>query len=169
MYWLILIALSLQISLLESTLFCRLDFFGIKPELFLVIVVLCAIHLEILEASLAACLMGLAKDILSEGPLGLNASFFICLCLLIGLSRDKIYNDHILSQILIVLIASLVYRGGSALIVSLSFQSISPATLLWKVFMGSLYTAALAPGPYFLFKKFFPLVSLRRRRCTLLD
>ncbi|MFQ5956497.1 MAG: rod shape-determining protein MreD, partial [Candidatus Brocadiales bacterium] len=125
MLWLILTACALFISVLESTTFSQIGFLGIKPDFFLIFAVLSALNLDLPEASLSACLMGLCKDILSEGPLGMNASFFIGVAILIGLSRHKIYTNNILVQLLIVLIASIVYRGGSALVVWLSYGTLS--------------------------------------------
>lgn len=161
MPWLILLPLVFLTSLLESTVLKEIEFLGIRPDLFLIIAVLSAIRLDLLEASIASCLLGLAKDILSTGPLGFNASFFIGLSLLIGLSRHKIYRDHIFVQLLIVLIASLIHRGGYALILGLTYGSLSPWPFLMNVFLGALYTTALAPGPYWLFKKSIPMHPVR--------
>lgn len=159
--WIILVACALFISILESTIFSQIGFLGIKPDFFLIFAVLSALNLDLPEASLSACLMGLCKDILSEGPLGMNASFFIGIVITIGLLRHKLYTNNILMQLLAVLIASVVYRGSFALVVWLSCGAISPVPMVLNIFVGALYTAALAAGPYFLFKKCRPL-QLRR-------
>ncbi|MFQ5863278.1 MAG: rod shape-determining protein MreD [Candidatus Brocadiales bacterium] len=161
MLWVILIVCALFISILESTTFSQIEFLGIKPDLFLIFAVLSALNLDLPEAGLSACLMGLCKDVLSEGPLGMNASFFIGVAILIGLSRHKIYTNNILVQLLVVLTASIVHRGGSALIVWLSYGTLSLVPTFLNIFVGAVYTAALASGPYFLFKKYRPL-RLRR-------
>ncbi|MEE9514951.1 MAG: rod shape-determining protein MreD, partial [Candidatus Brocadiales bacterium] len=77
MLWIILIACALFISILESTTFNQIGFLGIQPDFFLIFAVLAALNLDLPEASVTACIMGLFKDVLTEGPLGANASFFI--------------------------------------------------------------------------------------------
>lgn len=161
MLWLILITCALFISILESTTFSQIGFLGIKPDFFLIFAVLSALNLDLPEASISACIMGLCKDILSEGPLGLNASFFIVTAVVIGILRHRIYTNNIFMQLLVVLIASIVYRGGSALIVWLSYGNLTALPTLLNIFAGSVYTAVLAVGPYFFFKIFRPL-HLRR-------
>lgn len=161
MLWGILIACALFISVLESTTFSQLGFLGIKPDFFLIFAILSALNLDLPEASITACMMGLCKDILSAGPLGINASFFIGMAVLIGLLRHKIYTHNIFIQLLIVFIASIAYRGGSALVLWISYGNLSPLPVVLNIFVGAVYTAALAAGPYFLFKKYRPL-RLRR-------
>ncbi|MCQ4574229.1 MAG: rod shape-determining protein MreD [Candidatus Brocadiales bacterium] len=161
MLWIILIACALFISILESTTFNQIGFLGIQPDFFLIFAVLAALNLDLSEASVTACIMGLSKDILTEGPLGVNASFFIVIVILIGLLRHKVYTGNILMQLLVVLIASIIYRGGSALFMWLYYGTIAPSPMILNVFAGSAYTAAWATAPYFLFRKFRPL-HLRR-------
>ncbi len=161
MLWIILIACALFISVLETTTFSQIGFLGIKPDFFLIFAVLSALNLDLSEASISAGIMGLCKDILSEGPLGLNASFFITVAIIIGLSRHKVYTQNILVQLLVVLVVSIVYRACSALFVWLSYGALAPLPVLLNIFVGSIYTAALASVPYLLFRKFRPL-HLRR-------
>ncbi|MEE9200386.1 MAG: rod shape-determining protein MreD [Candidatus Brocadiales bacterium] len=161
MLWIILIVCAFFISILESTTFNQIAFFGIQPDFFLIFAVLSALNLDLPEASMSACIMGLSKDILTEGPLGANASFFIVIAIVIGLLRHKLYTENILAQLLVVLTASIIYRGGSALIMWLSYGTLAPVPTLLNVFVGSAYTAAWAAAPYFLFRKFRPL-RLRR-------
>ncbi len=159
--WICLVAAALFIALLETTTFpCNLggNLLGIKPDLFLASTVFCALRMELLQGSLVGLIMGLTKDLFSHDPLGLHSSFFTGMALIIGLIKDKFYKDHLLVQLLVVLIASLIHRGGCALILGLTYSSTSPPSLLWKVFMGTLLTLAIAPGPYFLFKRFLPPV-----------
>ncbi|HHT9134822.1 MAG TPA: rod shape-determining protein MreD [Candidatus Avalokitesvara rifleensis] len=161
MLWTILIACALFISILESTIFSQIGFLGIRPNFFLIFAVLSALNLDPPEASISACIMGLCKDVLSEEPLGLNASFFTGIAIIIGVWRHKIYANSISAQLLVVLIASIVYRGGSALVVWLSYGNLAALPTLLNIFVGSTYTAVLAAGPYFLFKTFRP-VRLRQ-------
>ncbi|MFN3467051.1 MAG: rod shape-determining protein MreD [Candidatus Brocadiales bacterium] len=161
MLWVILVATALFIAILETTTFhCNLggNLLGIKPDLFLPITVFCALRLELLQGSLVGLIMGLARDLFSHDPVGLHSSFFVGMAIILGLLKDKFYNDHILVQLLVVLIASLIHRGGCAIILGLTYQSVSPPAVLWKVFMGTLFTLAVAPLPYFLLKRFLPPV-----------
>lgn|GEM_PF-6816269 len=157
MLWVILVATALFIAILETTTFpCNLggNLLGVKPDLFLPITVFCALRLELLQASLVGLVMGLARDLFSNDPVGLHSSFFVGIALIVGLLKDKFYNDPILVQLLVVLLASLIHRGGCAIILGLTYHSVDPLSVLWKVFMGTLLTLAVAPIPYFLLKKF---------------
>jgi rod shape-determining protein MreD len=159
--WVILVVTALFIALLETTLFPRHlggNLLGIRPDLFLLSTVFCALRLEPFQGSLVGLTMGLTRDLFSQDPLGLHASFFTGIAVILGLIKDKLYKDHLLVQLVIVLIASMIHRGGCALILSMTYQSTDTPSLLWKIFMGSVFTLAVAPGPYFLFKKFLPPV-----------
>lgn len=163
MFWIILTACALFISILESTTFSLIGFLGIRPDFFLAFAVLSALNLDLPEASISACIMGLCKDVLSAGPLGLNASLFIGIAIVTGVLRHKIYANGMFVQLLAVLIASIVYRGGLAIIVWFSYGNLGALPALINIFAGSIYTAVLAAGPYFLFKT---LRLLRLRRGT---
>lgn len=156
-----MIACAIFISILESTIFSQIGFLGIRPNFFLIFAVLSALNLDLPEASISACIMGLFKDILSAGPLGLNASLFVGIAIIVGVWRHKIYTNSIFVQLLVVLIASVVYRGGSAFILWLAYGNLATLPALLNIFVGSTYTAVLAAGPYFLFKTFRP-VRLRQ-------
>jgi rod shape-determining protein MreD len=159
--WVILVAVALFIALLETTILpynLGGNLLGIKPDLFLLCTVFCSLRLELLHGSLVGFIMGLAKDSFTQDHFGLNCTFFTGTAIIIGLVKDKFYKDNLLNQLLVVLIVSLIHRGACAIILGLGYQSISPPSLLWKVFMGTLFTLAVAPGPYFLFKKFLPPV-----------
>lgn len=164
MFWVILVVIVPFIALLETTIFpCNLggNLLGIKPDLLLLFTVFCALRLGLPQGSFIGLVMGLTRDLFSQDPLGLHSAFFTGIAICLGLLKDKFYKDHLLAQLLIVLIASLIHRGGCAIILSLAFQSTAPPSLLWKVFMGSIFTLAVAPGPYFFLKKFIPPVRWR--------
>jgi rod shape-determining protein MreD len=161
MLWIIIVACALAISVLESTTFSQVGLSGVMPDLFLAFVVLAALNLDLPEAVIVATVMGLSKDVLSQGPLGLNASFFICTTIIIGLLRHKLFTNNVLVQMLVVLIASIIYRGGSAAVMWVYYDTLAPLPVILSIFGGAVCTAAIAAGPYYIFKKFRPL-QLRR-------
>jgi rod shape-determining protein MreD len=159
LFWVILVVTAFLIALLETTTFpynLGGNLIGIRPDLFLISTVLCSIRLELPQGSLVGLIMGFLRDLFSEDRFGLQCSLLTGTALAIGLLKDKLYKDHLLAQLLIVFIASLLHRGICAIIIEVTHPSTSTASILWKVFMGSLFTLALAPGPYILLKKFMP-------------
>ncbi len=161
MLWIIIVVCAFFISILESTTFSQIGFSGMLPDLFLVFAVLSALNLDLPEAVIIACIMGLSKDVLSEGPLGLNASFLIGATIIIGMVRHKLFTNSILVQMLVVLIVSVIYRGGSAIAIWLYYDTLAPFPAILSISVGAICTAAVAAGPYFIFKKFRP-IQLRR-------
>ncbi|HHT9119943.1 MAG TPA: rod shape-determining protein MreD [Candidatus Hypogeohydataceae bacterium YC41] len=161
MLWVILVVTALFIALLETTTFpynLGGNLLGIRPDLFLLSTVFCALRMELLQASLVGLVMGLLKDLFSQDRIGLQTSFLTGIAIILGLLKNKLYKDHILDQLLIVFITSMLHRGICAIIIVITYQSASTASILWKVFMGSLLTLAVAPGPYLLLNKFLPPV-----------
>ncbi len=160
MFWVILVATALFIALLDTTVLAsnlQYHFFRTKPDLFLLVTVLCALRLEPVRGSFVGLTMGLTRDLFSQEPLGLHSSFFTGIAIMIGLLKDKFYKNHLLAQLLVLLIASVTHKGGCALILWLSYQPIDPSSLLWGVFIGTLLTLAIAPGVYFILKKLLPV------------
>ncbi|MGR3296295.1 MAG: rod shape-determining protein MreD, partial [Candidatus Bathyanammoxibius sp.] len=156
MLWIIIVACALAISVLESTTFSQVGLSGVMPDLFLAFAVLAALNLDLPEAVIVAAVMGLSKDMLSQGPLGLNASLFIGATIIIGLLRHKLFTNNVLVQMLVVLIVSIIYRGGSAAVMWAYYDTLAPLPVILSIFGGAVCTAAIAAGPYYIFKKFRP-------------
>ncbi|MGR3310799.1 MAG: rod shape-determining protein MreD [Candidatus Brocadiales bacterium] len=167
MRWITLFILLLCVSLFQSALLQRLSPWGIRPDLFIIFVIIFSLKIDTKQASLLNFFVGITKDIFSLGPLGLNAFLFIICGFLISLIKDRIFKEHPLTQAIITFFTSLLYGIGYVFILSLSSYSVSITGVGWRVTMAAFYTALIAPFAYRLLHKFrfsLGLVRLNGRK-----
>lgn len=149
-----LFLLLLCVSLFQSTLLQHLSPWGIRPDLFIILVVFFSLKVDTRQASLFNFLFGITKDFFSAGPLGLNALLFIICGFLISLIKDRIFKEHPFTQAVITFSTSLLYGIGYVFILSLSSYTVSISGVGWRTAVAALYTALIAPFAYRLLRKF---------------
>lgn len=135
------------ISILQVTVLDAFRLFNVKPDLFLIIVVLSSLYFnfELKWALFLAVFSGILKDALSLNSPGLNILLFpLWSFLLVKLSRKiSLDNDFILMPLLFMLI---VFNDVIIRLVYFSQgQFIPRGIFLRTLFLESFYTVAILP------------------------
>ncbi len=128
----------------QEVLLPSLSLGGVRPDLFLLLVLFLSLQASPEGATVEGFVIGLCQDALSGGPLGLRAFSFALLGFLCARLGQAMYTDEPLAQFWLLL-------GGSAgtgllTLTLLSFFLEPPPllrTLVWVVTPEALFTAAV--------------------------
>ncbi|MCX5705303.1 MAG: rod shape-determining protein MreD [Candidatus Omnitrophica bacterium] len=109
-------------ALLQDTVLNSIRFFGVKPDLLLICVVIAALEFELKWALILSVSAGFFKDILAAQPFGFNLILFgLWSVLIIRLKRDISFDNPYLVVALMAVVAlahhllvglALVYLGN---------------------------------------------------------
>ncbi|MDI6704439.1 MAG: rod shape-determining protein MreD [bacterium] len=107
-WWVYAVGIIFSI-ILEITPFVKyLEIRGIKPDLFLIILVFFSLKKGSLKGEIMGFFIGIFEDLVSSGVFGIN-SFSKTICgFLVGKSKEKILHENFISQIIIMLSISLL-------------------------------------------------------------
>lgn len=156
MRWVTFFCILLCISLFQSTMIHWINIGSAVPDLYLPLVVFYSLLTDMKRSTFTNWLTGLSKDLFSEGSLGINSVFFVALGFFIWSVRGIFYRGHLITQVLITFIFSIIYNVLYTLHTIISFHSPGFSTSLWLIFIYSLYTAVFAPVLFWIFSKFQP-------------
>ena len=144
---------------LQATAFNYLTVAGVKPDLLLIVIVLYGL-LYGKKAGVLGFVYGLAEDLLTGRFIGFNAITKGLMGLLIGYLEPKLFKDHILVPIVMLLVGTFVY-GAFAYVIGLIvglYSIIDFEAYLRIIILQSIYNACLAP---FLYGKYYK-ISMER-------
>lgn len=99
------------LAAIQSTLLPHVRVLGGSPDLIFLAVITWSLVAPDPDGMLWALFGGLAVDLLSGGPLGLNAVILVAITFLSGLTEDRFWRSHFLLPLAAVLIGSLLYHG----------------------------------------------------------
>lgn len=102
MHYVILGAILFLCLTLEATLFDELTFYGVKPDLLLVLVIIYAFFRGSVRGAKLGFVFGIAEDLLMGRFVGLNAASKMLIGYLIGWGERRFYKDNLLVPIIIV-------------------------------------------------------------------
>ncbi len=131
---------------LQSTVAPSIAIGHIRPNLMLLTLVVLVLRWPSPWLVFYGALAGLALDSFSHGMLGVYAITFLLITVATRMSANAIYENNLLSSVLVVL-AMTVLHGALALLI---FKVLDTTTHWWwwmltRVIPEGLYTAALAP------------------------
>ena len=132
MPWITIISAILCISLIQTTLLHHISFLGIQPDLFVIFLVFHSLNANLERSFHASWAVGLTKDIFSEGPFGLNTVLFIIAGYLISIVRGNIFGRHLITQILVTFIISIIYNLLYLSLLSILITSTGLLPMAWK-------------------------------------
>ena len=144
---------------LQATAFNHLTVAGVKPDLLLIIIVLYGL-LYGKKAGALGFIYGLVEDLLTGRFIGFNAVTKGLMGLLIGYLEPKLFKDHVLVPVVVLLLGTFVY-GTFAYVVGLTvglFSIFDFEAYLRIIILQSIYNACLAP---FLYGKYYK-ISMER-------
>lgn len=160
MRWLTFFCILFCISLFQSTMIHWINLGSAVPDLYFPFVVFYSFLTDVKRNTLANWFTGFSKDLFSEGSLGINSIFFVALGFFIWSFREILFRGHLVTQILITFIFSVLYNLLYAVHISVSFHSLRLPSTLWIIFSCSFYTAMLVPVLFWIFNKFQPTRKL---------
>ncbi len=149
-------AFLLVFSILQSTWLNSIEILNVKPNLFIVYVIMICCFCNRIEGATLGFVFGFVLDILigrfwgMNAVLGMLAGFFIA-----HVCERVLGNNNILVIILIVLIGSFVYESIYYFISYLFSENLNFKTAIFRIiFLESLYNAVAALLVYFLAARF---------------
>ena len=166
MPWITIISAILCISLIQTTLLHHISFLGIQPDLFIIFLVFHSLNANLERSFHASWVVGLAKDIFSEGPFGLNTVLFIIAGYLVSLIRGNIYGRNLVTQISATFIISIIYNLLYLSLLSILITSTGLLPMVWKCPQIAIYNSIIVPPVFWLFNRFyssFGFPSLKRK------
>jgi rod shape-determining protein MreD len=156
MRWFTFLCILLCISIVQSTVIQRITIGSATPDLYFSLVVFYSFITDIKRNTLVNWITGLSKDLLSAGNLGINSIFFVAIGLLIWSVRGLLFRGHIITQVLVTFVFSIMYNALYAAYIIVSFHSLHFLTAAWNIFICSLYTAMIVPVLFWIFSRFQP-------------
>jgi len=141
-------------GLIQISALGYVSFFGIKPDLLLVLVAFFALCGQRSEAVKVALVLGLIKDLSSFSILGSYTLTFLILALFLNYHQNKFYREKATTQVILLFACYLVM---SAFVLCFSLishkSSFAYQVLLDIALKGATYTALIAPFVFFVLSK----------------
>lgn len=131
------------------------------PDVVLLFAIFLALYGPVEDAPLSGWLLGIAKDALSAGTLGLFAVLFMALCFFLSRIRADIFIEYNKSHIVNAGLATLVCYCAAA--AWHSIQGVPLGSALGSALMVAAWNALLAPLAFGLFFRFSRLLETARR------
>ena len=130
--------------LIQSTMYGRMDFFGIRPDLGMLALIFVASGSGTAECILYGFLAGFLQDVYTPEYLGYNSFAMSLMGFFLGILRETLTVEKYGVKILVTFLACLMHD-----IIYLSFYTALDASLFWGLFIkgsiaGALYTSVLA-------------------------
>jgi rod shape-determining protein MreD len=134
----------LACSIAQAALLSPLSLWGVRPDLFLLLVFFLSLRCGEEAATLQGFFVGLCQDALSGGPLGLCAFTYSLLGFLTARLGRDLYTGNLLAQFWLLL-TGCAAAGGITLVLLTFFLGPPPllTTFLWVIAPEALYTAVV--------------------------
>jgi len=137
----LLIALAL---LIQSTFFGKLDLFGVRPDLALIVMIFLAGESRASELILYGFLIGFLQDVYSPEYLGYNAFSMSLTAFFLDLIKERLTVENYTVRLFTTLVACLLHDAVYLALVT-SFETATLVSLFFREsFPGAIYTAVLA-------------------------
>ncbi|MCC7211471.1 MAG: rod shape-determining protein MreD [Candidatus Brocadia sp.] len=160
MRWFTFFCMLFCISLFQSTLMYWINLGTAAPDLYFPFVVFYAFLTDVKRNTVANWLTGMSKDLFSEGSFGMNSVLFVAIGFFLWSSREILFRGHLVTQILITFIFSVIYNIIYTIHVEISFHSLCFSSTLRMIFCSSFYTAMVVPVLFWIFNRFQPTHKL---------
>ena len=135
----------LIVIVLQTVVFARLGFLGVRPDLILVSVIIYAVINDARSAAMFAALTGLCQDILSFG-LYLNMITKVIVSILVSTFKDSFLGD-VYSQVatLVAIFTPTLLLVEAVLLYFMTNRQLDPQHLLLQIGLGTIYNLLLVP------------------------
>jgi len=147
MRWISLLMLVMVVLTYQSALAPRMEIFGARPDLILLVTVFFAMHAPWRDAILASWVLGVAADLMTIERFGLLSLTYALTALLVASARDYLFRYNAFSQFVVTACA-----GSFAGLLLLVYRRAlyAPGSSMWadgavSLIVAPLYTAVFAP------------------------
>lgn len=168
MRWFTFFCILLCISLFQTTVIQWVNIGVAVPDIYFPLIIFYSFLADMKQNAIANWFTGLSKDMFSEGNFGINAIFFVAIGFLAWSVRDVLYRGHVITQIFVTFIFSILYYILYASFLSFSFRTYYFSEMLWMILTCSLYTAVTVPPMFWIFNKLQPTKKAFHKGRTLL-
>lgn len=142
---LIIVVLIYIFSLLQVTVLNNFKFFGIKPDLLFVIIVILSVFLEWRRVLFFSLFAGILKDMFFVEPFGINTILFPLMSYLVHKVSRKISVEDIYALMVVVFISVFLNNSIARIISVFSVKFIPFGIFTRGIFIESLYSAIISP------------------------
>lgn len=130
----------------ELTLLERWSVRGARPEALLALACFAALFAKEPNQGLLACwIIGMLKDVVSAGPLGLHALLFVGAGWVVLQVRQVLFPESPLTQLAVAFIAACWVNAVAAAVVALGAGAIPLKVVVLKTLLSAALTAVFAP------------------------
>ncbi len=164
MRWFTFLCILFCISLIQSSLTYWINIGSAVPDLYFSLIIFYSFLADLKQNAIANWLTGFSKDMVSEGPFGMNSVFFVAIGFFVWSSRGLLYRGHVITHVLVTFIFAFIYNVLYAIHTATSFHSLCFSATVWTIFACSLYTAMVIPIFFWVFGKFQPTQNLFHNR-----
>ncbi len=112
MRWLSFSILAVVVLTFQSALAPRIEVFGARPDLILVVTVFFAMHARRRDAVLTAWLLGMLADLMTIERFGLLSLSYALIAMSVASVRDYLFRYNAFSQLVVTAAASLLIGVG---------------------------------------------------------
>ncbi|MGQ3684882.1 MAG: rod shape-determining protein MreD [Candidatus Loosdrechtia sp.] len=159
MRWLVFLCTLLCISVFQSTVIQYIIIGSAMPDLYFSVVVFYSFIADMKRSTFINWITGLSKDLFSVGDLGINSVFFVAIGLLIWSVKGVLFRGHVITQVLVAFVFSIMYNTLYVAYIIVSFHSLYFLTAAWNILICSLYTATIVPVLFWIFSRFQSTLS----------
>ncbi len=151
--------------LIDTIIFTRLNFFGIRPDTLLILVVIFAILGGASRGVIAGVAGGLAVDIMFGVYIGLTSLMYLIIGVLAGIFYKRYYANNILLPAFVVAAGVIIKESLTGLFLMLVGSEFNFALMLVRYIVPSaLMTAGISIPLFLLFRYLFARQTKRRAR-----
>lgn len=152
-------------ALLQSTPFYdgMRSSIGVKADLMLIFLVFMSFRFGSFEGMILGLIGGFLQDMVSIGPLGLNALVYLNIGFFIGLFRKRINEESIVASLFLVL-AFTLFKALATFLVNIFFSplDLSAVALKNQILFEVPINAIIAPVFFLAYDKIFKLIPIKQ-------
>jgi len=131
--------------MLQSSVISRIEVFGVRPDLLLVIIVFFSLHARGVDAVIGSWFIGMCADLMTVERLGLMSLSYVLAAFLVLMVREHLFRYRALTQVAVTLAVCLVVRVLWMMYCIVCYPSMTAVEIISELVATSLYTALLAP------------------------
>ncbi len=155
------------LAIAETNFTKAIDIAGIRPDLMVLAVVVATTRADFGKAIILAFMLGLARDFLSGGTVGMNAFSLALVTYLLVVIKEYLMIGNRSTQIFFAFLGSVFFGVSTASLKTiLHYEFGSTLQILWLILGTSVYTAVFAPIAFILTERpaYLPYMRLRLRQ-----
>lgn len=161
--WPLVLLWLIVIVPIQSTALPYVAFENAGPDLLLLLLLFVSLSLKKPDVLFAAWLIGAARGVYSQAPVGLHAIAYVLTCAVICRLRTEIFTGHLLTRMTVTATATVVLGVLALILTHLAYRHVSPRVLIRQVAICTIYTTLVSPLVFWAFESSRRLTNWRAR------